>query len=236
MAKYCLLALLIALSTACVTGDAAEEGPSDQELAEIDMWADTADGKADVPAAWSNLVTWLRNVYRNDMSAIWYDQEYLASSTAAVDRIRRLVAAEGVDPTRTLYRATVRKLAAEQIDHSEINITLPGGTIIRLVGDPKGAGAFLDTSQFELEVGPSLCLNWTELQSAIEASYAGGVYGYTYVCHTVTERVLRALDVGSSAYSRQFRTYSAARWLWGPNWPSFNSSNPADWAVSRQCR
>ncbi len=233
--KSLLFALLFALSTACVAGE-AEEGPSDQELAEMDMWAATTDGKADLPAAWTNLVTWLRDVYRNQLSAIWHNQEHPATPAAALERIRSMVAAEGLDPTRTLYRATVRRLAADQIDHSEINITLPGRMVIRLVGDSKGAGAFVDSGQFEDEVGPPLCLNWTELQAAVEASYASGVYGYSFVCHTVTERVLRALDVGSAAYARQFRTYSAARWLWGPNWPSFNSSNPADWAVSRQCR
>ena len=121
------------------------------------------------------------------------------------------------------------------IDHSEINITLPGGTFVRLVGDPKGAGAFFDASRFQTTVGPQLCLTWDELVTAIETSYVRGNYGVDFVCHSVTERVLRALDVGTAAYSHQYRTYAAARWVWGPALPSFNSQNPADWSVSRAC-
>lgn len=232
MGKY-LLVLLVMLTTACAaeTGD----GPADDELAELDAWASTADGKADLPSTWTELVEWLRDVYTNRMSAIWKNQEHPATPAAALDRIRRLVEATGNDPTRVLYPASVQRHVAE-VDHSEINVTLPGGKVIRLVGDPKGAGVFLDSTLFKASVGPRLCLTWSELQTAIEASYAPGVYGQAFVCHSVTERVLRALDVGTAQYSSQFRTYSAARWIWGPAIPSFNSHDPADWTVSRQCR
>jgi hypothetical protein len=235
MTKWVLL-LIILLSTACVAGDAGEPAPDDAELAELDQWAAAADGKADLPSTWSEVVAWLRDVYRNRMSAIWYEQEHPATAAAALDRIRRLVAAEGGDATRILYPTTVQKLRAGQIDHSEVDIRLPGGTIIRLVGDPKGAGAFVDNALFEETVGPGLCLTWSELQTAIEASYFNGIYADSFVCHNITERVLRALRVGPSVYSSQFRTYAAARWVWGPQIPSFNSTNPAEWAVSRQCR
>lgn len=233
------IALIVLFATACVSSE--EAGPSEVELGDLDAWAATADGKADLPATWNELVAWLKDVYMNRMSAVWFNQEHPRSASAAVERIRGLVSAAGKDPTRTLYSVTVQKLTAQvedtvTIDHSEINIALPGGQIVRLVGDPKGAGAFFDGHRFEDTVGPRLCLTWTELQTAIDASYLAGAYGVDFVCHTVTERVLRALDVGTAPYSQQYRTYAAARWVWGPVVPSFNSQNPADWDVSRRCQ
>ena len=231
-----LLVLIVLFATACMTGEAAEELPADEELAELDAWAEVADSKADLPASWSHLVAWLRDVYINKMSAVWHNQEHPASTTAALERIRGLVAATGIDPTRALYPTRVQRLnGAVGVDHSEVNIMLPGGKVVRLVGDPKGAGAFLDSGLFKESIGPRLCLNWSELQKAIEASYVNGDYGYAYVCHSITERVLRALGVGTASFSTHFRTYSAARWIWGPGFPSFNSQDPGDWSVSRQC-
>lgn len=225
------LALIVWLATSCV---ATDSGPSDEELGELDSWAATADGKADLPTSWAELVEWLRDVYLNRMSAIWNRQEHPATPTAAIDRVRGMVVAGGRDPVRTLYPVTVQRHVAE-VDHSEVNITLPTGVVVRLVGDPKGAGAFIDRSLFMASVGPRLCLTWAELQTAITASYASGDYGVDFVCHSVTERVLRALDVGTARYSSQFRTYAAARWVWGPVRPSFNSQDPSTWAVSRAC-
>jgi hypothetical protein len=234
------IALIVLFATACVTSS-EEAGPSDVELQDLDTWATTADGKADLPSTWNELVAWLEDVYMNRMSAVWFNQEHPRSPSAAIDRIRGLVISAGKDPARTLYSVTVQKLSAQveqtvTIDHSEINIALPGGQIVRLVGDPKGAGAFFDGHIFQQTVGPRLCLTWSELQTAITASYAPGAYGVDFVCHTVTERVLRALDVGTSAYSHQYRTYAAARWVWGPVVPSFNSQDPSDWDVSRRCQ
>lgn len=225
--------VLLALVPACVT--AGEEGPSAEELAALDAWAATADGKADAPPSFDEVIAWLRDVYTNRMSAIWDDQAHPASATSALAEIRARAQRAGVDPTRALYRTTVQRLDAGEIDHSEINITVPGGTIVRLVGDPKGAGAFFDRTRFHATVGPPLCLTWAELQTALAAAYLPGAYGATFVCHTVTERVLRALDVGTAPYSGKYRTYQAARWVWGPLEPSFNSQNPASWDVSRSC-
>jgi hypothetical protein len=234
-----VLAFCLALA-ACVTAATDADVPSDDELADLDQWAQAADGKADLPSSWSELVAWLRDVYKNRMSAIWENQEHPATPAAALTRIKALVNRAGIaDVTRVKFPTTVQKLPfnieGNQLDHSEINIELPGGTIIRLVGDPKGAGAFLDSAPFETTIGPHLCLTWTELETAIEASYLSGVYGVNFVCHTVTERVLRALDVGTSAFSSQYRSYAVARWIWGPGTPSFNSQDPSRWAVSRSC-
>lgn len=226
------IALLAVLATACVAEPDA--GPSAEELGELDAWATTADGKSDLPSTWSELVVWLKDVYRNRMSAIWNDQEHPPTPAAALDRIRAVVTRTGGDPARTLYPVTVQRHVAE-VDHSELNIKLPGGSVVRLVGDPKGAGAFFDHALFRASIGPRLCLTWDELRTAVETSYVAGAYGVDYVCHTVTERVLRALEVGTAPYSGQYRTYAAARWIWGPVVPSFNSQDPAEWAVSRSC-
>lgn len=225
--------LLLALVPACVS--TGEEGPTEEELAELDAWAATADGKADMPSSFSELVAWLRDVYTNRMSAIWNNQAHPTSATAALAEIRTRAQRAGVDHTRALYRTTVQRLDAGEIDHSEINISIPGGTIVRLVGDPKGAGAFFDRTRFNTTVGPQLCLTWDELQTALATAYQPGAYGASFVCHTVTERVLRALDVGTAPYAGKFRTYAAARWVWGPQAPSFNSQDPASWDVSRSC-
>jgi hypothetical protein len=229
------IALVVALALslpACVTGD---PGPADDELAELDQWAATADGKADLPTSWSELVEWLRDVYKNRMSAIWNNQEHPATPAAALDRIRQRLRAAGIaDPTRLRFPVTVQRHVAE-VDHSEINIGLPNAGVVRLVGDPKGAGAFFDRALFKTSVGPRLCLTWAELETAVTAAYVSGAYGVHFVCHSVTERVLRALDVGTHRYSTLFRTYQSARWIWGPVPPSFNSHDPADWAVSRAC-
>ena len=232
-----LLALIVLFATACLTAE-EEPAPSADDLAALDAWATTADGKSDLPATWGELVDWLRDVYMNRMSAIWNNQEHPRTAADALTRIRGIATRAGKDATRLLYPMTIRRLVGivSEVDHSEINIAMPDGSVIRLVGDPKGAGAFVDRSPFKSAVGPSLCLTWTELQTAIEASYLPGVYGKDFVCHTVTERVLRALDVGTSTYSRQYATYQAARWIWGPAVPSFNSQDPSDWAVSRRCQ
>jgi len=225
-------ALALIAMTACAT---TEPGPDSSELAALDAWAAAADGKSDLPLSWGELVTWLRNVYTNDMSAIWRDQEHPPTASKALDRIRGLVVRAGVDPTRARFRVTVQRLTAEPIDHSEIDIALPGGTVIRLVGDPKGAGAFVDGAVFEESVGPRLCLTWPELETAVTASYVSGNYAVDFVCHNVTERVLRSLSIGTAPYASQFRTYAAARWLWGPITPSFSSQDPARWPQSRSC-
>jgi hypothetical protein len=226
-----LAAVFVTLS-GCVTGD---PGPADDELAELDQWAATADGKADLPATWSEVVAWLRDVYKNRMSAIWNNQEHPTTPAAALDRIRQRLRAAGIaDPTRVRFPVTVQRHVAE-VDHSEINIVLPNAGVVRLVGDPKGAGAFFDRSRFKASVGPSLCFSWAELETAVTAAYVPGTYGVQFVCHSVTERVLRALGVGTHRYSTQFRTYQSARWIWGPVPPSFNSHDPADWPVSRAC-
>ena len=225
-------ALALIAMTACTTEG---PGPDDTELAKLDAWAAAADGKSDLPTSWNALVAWLRNVYTNDMSAIWRDQEHLPTASKALERIRGLVVQAGVDPTRARFRVTVQRLDAGQIDHSEIDIALPGGQVIRLVGDPKGSGAFVDSELFEESVGPRLCLTWPEIEIAVTASYVQGAYAASYVCHNVTERVLRALEIGTAPYATLFRTYSAARWAWGPATPSFNSQNPASWPESRSC-
>lgn len=221
--------LTMSLLTACAT-DSSDPAPDD--LAALDGWAESADGKADLPSSWTELVAWLRDFYMNDMSAIWQRQEHPATADAAIARVRGMVA----NPTGRLYSTRVQRLRTELIDHSEVNVQIAPGKVLRLVGDPKGAGAFVDDAMFEQSIGAPLCLTWSELETAIRASYAGGAYGLDYVCHTITERVLRALGAGSASYAAQIRTYAAARWTWGPVVPSFNSTDPADWSVSRACR
>ncbi|MBA3452863.1 MAG: hypothetical protein H0T42_07220 [Deltaproteobacteria bacterium] len=228
--KCWVLALLT--MTACTTKD---PGPDTAELAALDEWTAAADGKSDLPTSWSDLVRWLRNIYANDMSAIWENQEHPPTASKALERIRGLVVQGGVDPARARFRVTVQRLDAGDIDHSEIDIALPAGQVIRLVGDPKGGGAFVDDALFEETVGPRLCLTWAELETAVTASYVTGTYGVNFVCHNVTERVLRSLGIGTAPYARLFRTYSAARWIWGPPTPTFNSHNPASWPQSRSC-
>lgn len=234
--------LLLGFATAaCATTPGDEAAYSDDEVDDLDQWAQAADGKADLPSSWSELVAWLRDVYTNRMSAIWHDQEHPTTPAAALARIKGLVNAAGIaDVTRVKFPARVQKLPFQiegnELDHSEVDIRLPDGTYIRLVGDPKGAGAFVDSAPFQTAVGPELCLTWDELQTAINASYLPGVYGANFVCHTVTERVLRSLGVGTSAFSTKYRSYAAARWIWGPQVPSFNSQNPANWSVSRSCQ
>lgn len=215
---------------ACATVD---DEPTPGELSALDAWAQVADGKADLPGSYTSLVAWLRDAYRNRMSAIWNDQERLASPSAALSRIAALSRAAGTDPMRALYPATVRRLDTGTIDHSELDIALPGGTVVRLVGDPKGSGAYLDRAAFEAPVGPKLCFTYDELATAVTAAYVPGAYGIDFVCHNVTERVMRALGIGTARFSSQFRTYAAARWAWGPVTPSFN---PQDgWPALRRC-
>lgn len=221
--------LVAALLVGCVT-DSNE--PPAEDIAALDAWAAAADGKADLPTSWTELVAWLRDFYTNTMSAVWRQQEHPATADAAIARVRGMVA----NPTARLYPARVQRLRTDLVDHSEIDIELAAGKVIRLVGDPKGAGVFVDRAMFEQSIGAPLCLTWDELETAIRASYAPGAYGVDYVCHTITERVLRALGAGSASYASQIRTYAAARWTWGPIVPSFNSQDPADWSVSRACR
>lgn len=227
------LACLICLTFVACTD--VEDEPSADELSALDAWARTADGKADLPASFNALVAWLRDAYTNKMSAIWDRQERLASPAAALARIQSLARAAGADPARALYPATVRRLDPGSIDHSELDIALPGGTFVRLVGDPKGAGAYLDRAAFESAVGPKLCFTYAELATAVTAAYVPGIYGVDFVCHNVTERVMRALGIGTSRYAAEFRTYAAARWTWGPITPSWNPQDPAAWPASRAC-
>lgn len=222
--------LVISLLVAGCVADS--DDPSPDDLAELDGWAAAADGKADLPTSWTELVAWLRDFYTNTMSAIWRQQEHPATADAALARVRTMV----TSPTTRLYPTRVQRLRTDLVDHSEIDIQIAPGKIIRLVGDPKGAGAFVDRSMFEQSIGAPLCLTWDELETAIRASYAPGAYGVDYVCHTITERVLRALGAGSATYAAQIRTYAAARWTWGPIVPSFNSQDPASWPMSRACR
>jgi len=227
------IACVLCLSLLACT--AIDDEPSPDELAALDQWAATADGKADLPNTYAALVAWLRDAYTNRMSAIWNKQELLASPSAALTRIQTLARAAGKDPARTLYPVTMRRLDTGTIDHSELDIALPGGTFVRLVGDPKGAGAYLDRAAFESAVGPKLCFTYAELATAVTAAYVPGYYGADFVCHSVTERVLRALGIGTSRFSAEFRTYTAARWIWGPITPSWNPQDPAAWSESRAC-
>lgn len=211
--------------------------PSEDDISQVDQWADASGGKADLPATWSGLVAWVKDFYRNRMSAVWSNQEHPASSVAAVTRIRGLMAAGGVaDPSHTLFRTTVRRLRfSDLVDHSEINITLPSKQVVRLIGDPKGAGMFLDTKPFQSALSPALCLTWDEVQTAIATAYVPGAYGADFVCHTVTERVLRSLEVGSAKFTAQIHTFAIARFVWGPSLPSGNPQDPASWDESRVC-
>jgi hypothetical protein len=224
-----MLVLTMVLLTACAT-DSNE--PSSDDLAELDGWAAAADGKSDLPSTWTELVAWLRDFYTNTMSAVWNRQEHPTTADAAIARVRGMV----TNPTTRLYSARVQRLRVDLVDHSEVDVQIAPNKVLRLVGDPKGAGAFVDRAMFEQSIGAPLCLTWSELETAIRASYASGAYGVDYVCHTITERVLRALGAGSASYAAQIRTYAAARWTWGPIVPSFHSQDPADWSVSRACR
>lgn len=233
MRSLCLL-LALALTTACATS--SESGPDAAELEALDQWTEVADGKADLPTSWNELVAWLEDFYLNQMSAIWHDQEHPRTAQAAIDRARALARAAGIaNPTAARFRARVQRLRTEYIDHSEVNIVLGPGKVLRLVGDPKGAGAFVDSALFEQSIGAPLCLTWAEVEAAIRASYVPGAYAVDFVCHTITENVMRTLGAGTRSYSSQVRTYAAARWIWGPILPSLNSQDPADWAVSRSC-
>ncbi len=228
------LALLASLLIACAAP--VEDGPSDEELASLDSWAETSGGKADLPTSFSELVEYLKRFYRDRMSAIWDGQAHPATAPQAMQQIHARARAAGIaDPTRARYRTTVRKLVADPIDHSEINIEVARGQVVRLVGDPKGAGVFFDDAVFADPVGPRLCMTWQELETAVTASYAPGAYGLDFVCHNVTERVLRALDIGTARYASQVRTYAVAKWIWGPLLPSLDSNNPGDWEESRAC-
>jgi len=221
--------VLLAVLVGCVD-DAA--GPSEDELAALDDWAGAADGKADLPNTYGEAVAWVKDIYTNKMSAIWKNQEHPATAAAALARIRQLI---GADPTAMKFVTTVQRLHADLIDHSEIDIQLAPGKVIRLVGDPKGAGAFVDTKVFETSLSPALCLTWSELTTAVETAYQPGHYALDFVCHTVTEKVLRALDIGTKLFSSQIRTYNTARFVWGPILPSFDSNTPGAWAESRSC-
>jgi hypothetical protein len=221
--------VVLVVLAGCVTDS---DDPAPEDLEALDGWAETADGKADLPTTWTELVAWLRDFYTNTMSAIWRQQEHPATADAAIARVRGMV----TSPTTRLYSARVQRLRTDLVDHSEIDVQIAPNKVIRLVGDPKGAGVFLDRAMFEQSIGAPLCLTWSELETAIRASYASGAYGVDFVCHTITERVLRALGSGSASYAAQIRTYAAARWTWGPIVPSFNSQDPADWSISRACR
>jgi hypothetical protein len=226
--------LALVVVAACATS--ADTGPSADELDDLDQWSQAADGKADLPATWDATVAWVRDFYTNKMSAVWDGQEHPANSDAALVRIHSLLGARGIAAENVKFSTTVRRLHAQLIDHSEIDVDLPGGGTVRLVGDPKGAGVFFDDAAFQEQIGPALCLTWSELQTAVETSYIGGAYATDYVCHTVTERVLRALRVGSSVYANQVHTYAVARWIWGPIIPSGSSQDPTSWPESRSCQ
>lgn len=241
MGRRSLLVAAFALGfAACAVSDDGAPDPTDLEGA--DAWADASGGKADLPSSYGDLVAWVEDFYTNRMSAVWNNQEHPATAAAAKTRIRGLLAAGGIaHPEQVKFVTSVQRLRTELIDHSEIDIQLPGNVdkakhVVRLVGDPKGAGVFLDKALFETTLQPPLCLTWDELNTAIDASYQPGYYAVDFVCHVVTEKVLRALGVGSARYSDQVRTYSLARWIWGPIFPSGNSSNPADWPESRSCK
>jgi hypothetical protein len=228
------LLVALTLSTACATSP--EDAPDATELDSLDQWATVADGKADLPTSWNDLVAWLEDFYMNQMSAIWHNQEHPRTAQAAIDRAKALARAAGIDnPTSYRFRARVQRLRTEYIDHSEVDIVLGPGKVLRLVGDPKGAGAFVDTELFEQSIGSPLCLTWAEVETAIRASYVPGAYAVDFVCHTITEQVMRSLGAGTRSYSSQVRTYAAARWIWGPLLPSLNSQDPANWSVSRAC-
>ena len=204
----------------CVTE--SDNAPSADEMEQADQWADSADGKADLPNTFGELVAWVRDFYRNRLSAVWGNQEHPTSAAAAIARVRALVG----DPTRVTFVATVQRLEFSTIaDHSELDIVLPAKQVVRLIGDPKGAGLYVDSKRFAETLSPALCLTWDEVQIAIEAAYASGAYGADFVCHNVTERVLRALHLGSAQFSKQIHAYSIARYLWGPIVPSGNSSD-----------
>ena len=232
MANRVALALLFV--TACATTDSS--APTADQLDDLDQWSQAADGKADLPATWSGTVSWVRDFYKNRMSAIWNNQEHPVNSDAALLRIESILSSRGIDAAAVKFSTTVRRLHADLVDHSEIDIDLPGGGTVRLVGDPKGAGVFLDRAPFEDQIGPALCLTWSELQTAVETSYVEGAYAADFVCHTVTERVLRSLHIGSSVYSNQVHTYAVARWIWGPVIPSGNPQDPSSWPESRTCQ
>src|SRR5262249_16227051 len=128
-------------------------------------------------------------------SPLWGNQEHPATAAAAIAHVKSLVG----DPTHATFVATVQRLQFSTIaDHSEVDIVLPGKQVVRLIGDPKGAGVYVDSKKFADSLAPALCLSWDEVQTAIETSYAAGAYGADFVCHNVTERVLRALHLGSA--------------------------------------
>jgi hypothetical protein len=102
------LVLVALLMFGCVAEDDNE--PSADDRAAADAWAQTSDGKADLPTsygAYGGLVAWPKNFYFNQLSAVWGKQEQPASSAAAIARIKQLLAAGGIrDPSRTLFKTS----------------------------------------------------------------------------------------------------------------------------------
>ncbi len=229
------LLLVAMLMFGCVAED--DNDPSVDDIEAADAWAQTSDGKADLPNTYAGLVSWLKNFYYNQLSAVWGSQEHPTSSAAALTRIKQMLAAGGIsDPSHTLFKTSVQRLRFSTVaDHSELDIVLPTKQVIRLIGDPKGAGAYVDSKKFEESLAPALCLNWSELQTAVQTSYQSGAYAVDFVCHNITEKVLRSLGIGTAKYSAQIHAYSLARYVYGPVLPSFNSSDPASWPESRSC-
>jgi hypothetical protein len=233
MHRVVLVAMLL---IGCVDQPAASE-PTEADIQQLDDWAEASGGKADLPSTMSGLVAWVEDLYRNRLSAVWGNQEHPATSAAAIQRVRTLMAHAGIaDPSAVLFKTTVQRLRFSKLaDHSEINIVLPSKQVVRLIGDPKGPGVFLDAKKFQEALSPALCLTWAEVQTAIAAAYEEGAYGGDFVCHNVTERVLRSLAIGSAKFSAQIHAYSIARWVWGPVTPSFHSQDPSAWPESRTC-
>ncbi|CAN5913537.1 hypothetical protein BH11MYX2_BH11MYX2_12800 [soil metagenome] len=228
-----MFAIVLCVFTACAAQ--TDDEPSSEELDDLDSWAIASDGKADLPNTWTDVVAYVKDFYLNRMTAVWHSKEHPATAAAAIARVRQMAQQAGIaDPTHAYYRTSVQRMRVQYFDHSELNVQIGGPTkVVRLVGDSHGAGVYVDNKLFQETIGPKLCLSWDELQDAIETSYVPGHYGVDFVCHTITEKVLRALDVGSGAYSPQLRTYSIADWIWGPLLPSFNSTNPRNWSESR---
>jgi hypothetical protein len=228
------LVLAALLATCCAT---TPDGPTEAEVAAADQWA-AGDGKADAPAGYDGLIGWAVDLYTNRMSAVWDNQEHPATAAGAKARVAALLAHNGItDPTQVRFPASVQRLRATLLDHSEVDVEIRGTypRVLRLIGDPKGAGAYVDRAPFEDSLDPELCLTWTELNAAIDAAYMPGAYAVDFVCHTITERVLRALQVGSGDLAPQIHTYRLARWIWGPAGANPYPTDPTRWAVSRTC-
>ncbi len=175
------------------------------------------------------------------------DNEWIAWANAE-PYVRSQLQAKGMTPESSIFVLRTKHsslISGIPFDHSEVDIeqarqgNKQTEVYGRLLGDIWGAGLYQGRAPAKMpnlrDMGPPLCVTWSELTEALAAAYRTGHYAIDFVCHNVTFAVLDRLSVSVHDYSAQTRGWRLASYAYGPIWAGTPTAPATDSEPAKRC-